>query len=95
MGWGGHEFQWRVNWLQQPGGANIGDVINQRLDVVTKIYTNSDPQQVLALLHQYSARYVYVGASERELYPSANLDRFASFLRVVYHADGVTIYAVP
>ncbi len=95
LGWGGHEFQWRVNWLQQPGGANIGDVINQRLDVVTKIYTNSDPQQVLALLHQYSARYVYVGAAERELYPSADLDRFASFLRVVYHADGVTIYAVP
>ena len=95
LGWGGHEFQWRVNWLQQPGGANIGDVVNQRLDAVTKIYTNTDSQQVLALLHQYSARYVYVGAAERELYPSANLDRFASFLRVAYHADGVTIYAVP
>lgn len=95
LGWGGHEFQWRVNWLQQPGGANISDVINQRLDVVTKIYTNTDSQQVLALLHQYSARYVYVGAGEHELYPSANLDRFATFLRVVYHANGVTIYAVP
>ena len=95
LGWGGHEFQWRVNWSQQPGGASIGDVIQQRLDDVTRIYTSADSQQVLALLHRYSARYVYVGAAERQLYSSADLERFASFLRVVYHADGVTIYAVP
>ena len=92
LGWDGHEVQWRVNWFQQPGH---GDMIGQRLDAVTRIYTDADSQRVLALLHQYSARYVYVGAAERELYPSTNLDRFAGFLRVVYQADGVTIYAVP
>jgi YYY domain-containing protein len=92
IGWGGHEFQWRVNWLQQPGR---GDVIRQRLDVVTRIYTNTSAQAVLALLHQYSVRYVYVGAAEHQIYPSANLGRFASFLRVVYHSNEVTIYAVP
>ena len=92
LGWDGHEVQWRYNWFQQPGR---GDMIGQRLDAVTQIYTSTDSQRVLALLHQYAARYVYVGAAERELYPSANLERFASFLRVVYHADGVTIYAVP
>ena len=100
MGWGGHEFQWRVNWVGPPQqgdgtGQRIDAVIKQRLDAVTQIYTNTDPQQVLALLHHYSARYVYVGAAERQLYQSADLERFATFLRVVYHADGVTIYAVP
>ena len=100
IGWGGHEFQWRVNWVAPPGqgdgtGQRIDAVVKQRLDAVTQMYTNSDPEQVLALLHHYSARYVYVGAAERQLYPSADLERFATFLRVVYHADGVTIYAVP
>jgi uncharacterized membrane protein len=92
MGWGGHEFQWRYNWLQQPGRA---DTIRQRLNAVAKIYTDTNDQQVLALLHQYSVRYVYVGAAERQLYPSADLGRFATFLHTVYHSADVTIYAVP
>ena len=92
MGWGGHELQWRYNWLQQPGRA---DTIGQRLNAVAKIYTDTNDQQVLALLHQYSVRYVYVGAAERQLYPSADLGRFATFLRTVYHSADVTIYAVP
>jgi len=92
MGWGGHELQWRYNWLQQPGRA---DTIGQRLNAVAKIYTDTNDQQVLALLHQYSVRYVYVGAAERQLYPTADLGRFATFLRTVYHSADVTIYAVP
>ncbi len=48
-----------------------------------------------SVLRQYNVRYVYVGAAERNLYPGANLDRFGSFLRVVYRHGGVTIYAVP
>ncbi len=92
MGWGGHELQWRYNWLEQPGR---GDTIGQRLNAVAKIYTDTSEQQVLDLLHQYSVRYVYVGAAERQLYPTADLGRFATFLRTVYHSADVTIYAVP
>ena len=92
MGWGGHELQWRYNWLEQPGH---GDIIGQRLNAVAKIYTDTSKQQVLDLLHQYSVRYVYVGAAERQLYPSADLGRFATFLRTVYRSTDVTIYAVP
>ncbi len=92
MGWGGHEVQWRYNWLQQPERANT---ITQRLDAVNQIYTNTNASQVLTLLHAYDVRLVYVGAGERATYPNADLTRFASFLRVVYSYDGVTIYAVP
>ncbi|HEV8192515.1 MAG TPA: DUF2298 domain-containing protein [Ktedonobacterales bacterium] len=93
LGWGGHEVQWRINWLAQPGR---GDIINQqRPDAVSQIYTNPDQHAVLALLHDYSARYVYVGLAERELYPQADLKRFDTFLHVVYNSGGVTIYQVP
>lgn len=92
MGWGGHETQWRYNWLLQPGRGNT---VGQRLDAVNQIYSNPNNNQVLALLHQYNVRFVYVGAGERLTYPNADLTRFSSFLRVVYAYDGVTIYAVP
>lgn len=95
MGWGGHEVQWRFNW-QEPGRDDtIGNVVDQRLNAVTQIYTSANTEQVLSLLHQYSVRYVYVGAAEHQLYPSADLERFATFLREVYHSSEVTIYAVP
>jgi YYY domain-containing protein len=95
MGWGGHEYQWRYNWVQQPGRGDITRIVRQRLDAVTKIYTDASAQHVLALLHQYTVRYVYVGVAEYQLYPTADLRRFATFLRVVYHSADVTIYAVP
>jgi len=92
LGWGGHELQWRINWLSAPAK---GDVLGQRLDAVTQIYTNPDKATVKRLLQQYSVRLIYVGAAERQTYPSANLDRFTTFLPVVYSREGVTIYAVP
>jgi uncharacterized membrane protein len=91
MGWGGHELQWRINWLAEPGR---GDVLGGRLDAVTQIYTNPDETTVKQLLRQYSVRLIYVGAAERQTYPSANLDRFAAFLPIIYQREGVTIYAV-
>jgi len=68
-------------------------VLGQRLDAVTQIYTNPDEAVVNRLLRQYSVRLIYVGAAERQMYPSAKLDRFAAF-PVVYSREGVTIYAV-
>jgi len=33
--------------------------------------------------------------AERNLYPTADLDRFGTYLHVVYKQDGISIYAVP
>jgi uncharacterized membrane protein len=92
LGWpGGHEGEWRATWLaQQPG-----DVFGERTNAINAIYTSVDEHTVMALLHAYHVRYVYVGAAERNLYPTADLTRFGTFLRTVYQRDGVTIYAVP
>ncbi len=92
LGWpGGHEGEWRINWppLQQT------DVFGERANAINTIYTSADQQTVLSLLHRYAVKYVYVGAAERNLYASANLDRFKTYLKIVYQRDGVTIYAVP
>jgi YYY domain-containing protein len=90
MGWGGHEVQWRVNWLAQPGHEAT---INQRLDAVNQIYTAAEQSTVMGLLRRYHVRLLYVGAAERQTYAGVDLDRYASYLTVVYQHAGVTIYA--
>jgi uncharacterized membrane protein len=91
LGWGGHEYQWRVNWLNDP--ANAAD-FNQRAADLDTIYTSTDAGLVMRLLHRYDASYLYVGTLEHQKYPKADLGRFAQFLTVVYQAEGVTIYRI-
>lgn len=85
MGWQGHEYQWRANQLDDK-------IFDQRLTDVDTIYSNPDSHQVLAMMAHYHAEYLYVGALEYLQYPDANLSRFASFMKIVYNAKGVTIY---
>jgi uncharacterized membrane protein len=92
LGWGGHEYQWRVNWLNDP--TNAADY-NRRAGDLDTIYTSTDSGLVMQLLHQYHAGYLYVGTLEQQKYPKADLSRFAQFLQLVYQAEGVTIYAIP
>ena len=92
MGWVGHEYQWRVNWLNNT--SNMTDFYRRGTDINT-IYTSTDSQVVLGLLTYYHVKYLYVGGLEISTYLGANLSRFRQFLPVVYSAQGVTIYEVP
>ncbi|HEX9036858.1 MAG TPA: DUF2298 domain-containing protein [Ktedonobacterales bacterium] len=92
VGWGGHEEQWRYNWFQR---ADRGGILSERLSDVSQVYTNPNSGAVLAILRRNHVQYVYVGAAERQTYPTANLDRFSDYLQVVYRDANVTIYAVP
>ena len=91
MGWVGHEYQWRANWLNN--GLNAADFDNRKSDVDT-IYTDPHQSVVMNLLTRYHVQYLYVGLLEQMKYPTANLHRFSSFLHSVYSANGVTIYQV-
>lgn len=91
MGWVGHEYQWRVTWLNNP--VNAVDFNSRQSDVQT-IYTSSNPNVVLDVMARYNAQYLYVGALERQEYPGANLSRFSAYMQIVYSANGVTIYKV-
>ncbi len=92
MGWAGHEYQWRVNWLND--SYNAADFYRRGADI-SAIYTNTNPETVLSLMKRYDARYLYVGSLEKTTYPQANLNRFSGFMQTVYSANGVTIYRVP
>jgi YYY domain-containing protein len=92
MGWAGHEYQWRVNWLNDAYNANV---FYGRGADISAIYTNPNPATVLSLMQRYDARFLYVGSLEKTTYPQANLNRFSRFMQTVYSANGVTIYMVP
>ncbi|WP_069805062.1 DUF2298 domain-containing protein [Thermogemmatispora onikobensis] len=91
MGWVGHEYQWRVNWLNNL--AYAAD-FNRRASDVATIYTSPQANVVRSLLTLYHVTYVYVGPLELAKYQTINLGHFPSFLQVVYSAEGVTIYKV-
>jgi uncharacterized membrane protein len=96
MAWVGHEYQWRVNWMTKDNNSTD---FNRRTSDIISIYTSSSQAEVLALLARYNAQYIYVGDLERlafsaTYYPNVNLTRFASFMKIAYQKDGVTIYQV-
>ena len=94
MGWIGHEYQWRVNWLNNPlNSVDFSNRTRQGNDIDT-IYTDPHPDVVLSMMARYHAEYLYVGALEQSKYPTINLHRFAAFMQVAYSAHGVTIYKV-
>jgi uncharacterized membrane protein len=91
MGWVGHEYQWRVNWLNRDFNSVE---FNRRSADIDSIYTDTRPAVVLSLMLRYQAQYLYVGSLEQAKYPNANLHRFSTFMKVVYSDYGVTIYQV-
>ena len=94
LGWpGGHEGEWRINWL--PQHPEVDSTFGDRLNAINQIYTDPNQDAVIALLHRYHARLIYVGAAERALYPTTDMRRFSAFMRVIYTRDGVTIYELP
>jgi YYY domain-containing protein len=91
MGWVGHEYQWRVNWLNNA----LNQVeFQRRSSDIDLIYTSPNASLVLSLMARYHAKYLYVGALEHQKYPATNLQRFSAFMQVAYKANGVTIYEV-
>ncbi|HKV59995.1 MAG TPA: DUF2298 domain-containing protein, partial [Ktedonobacteraceae bacterium] len=92
MGWLGHEYQWRVNWLNNV--YNAADFYKRGTDI-NAIYTSTDSRTVLGLLQHYQVKYLYVGSLEVTTYSGSDLGRFRQFMPIVYSAYGVTIYEVP
>lgn len=92
MGWVGHEYQWRVNWLNDSN--NAADFYS-RGTAINDIYMSKDPRTVLSTMARYQAEYLYVGNLEISTYSGYNLQRFGKFMTIVYSFDGVTIYKVP
>jgi uncharacterized membrane protein len=87
LGWVGHENQWR--------GTSV-ETDRRKADVDT-IFTTRDNALAQKLMNKYGVTYVYIGDIERETYAAsgnASLQKFASFMDVVYHNNSVTIYKI-
>jgi YYY domain-containing protein len=96
LGWAIHESQWRGNYDEQ--GLREPDVAT--------IYTTSDGQVALDLLHKWDVSYVILGSSELTYIQnvcnqlqgctiSTALKKFDLVLQPVFNQGQVTIYKVP
>ncbi|MBN1356406.1 hypothetical protein JXA40_09135 [bacterium] len=86
IGWANHENIWRDGSWQ---------MVNKRVNDVRTIYSTSDINLAGQLLNEYGIDYVYVGMLEREQYPNADFDKFASFMTKlldVEDSDGKMTY---
>jgi len=82
LGWEGHEIQWR--------GSN--ELLSGRREAVDRIYQHSTPSLAEELLRQYGVVYVVVGPREISQYGPDTIEKFASFMDVVFSRDRFVIY---
>ena len=88
-------------WADHVGEQRYSDQLLNRVTDIGIIYTTPDEVQAITLLRYYQVRFIYVGELERQAYTQQStigLDKFDHMvddtLRVVYRAQGVTIYEV-
>lgn len=91
IGWDWHQTQQRFGFRDQ---------VEERMQDLTRLYSDPRPEQALPLLSKYNVGLVYVGQLERAMYPEAGLRKFDEMvvrgeLELVYDAEGVRIYRVP
>ncbi len=97
LGWAVHESQWRGNYIEQ----------GKREPDIATIYSTSDGQAALDLLHKWAVSYVILGPSElgyiqklcdqpaRACTLGLALRKFDQVLQPVFSQGQVTIYKVP
>jgi len=90
-----------LGWADHVGEQRYSDQLLNRVTDIGIIYTTPDEVQAITLLRYYQVRFIYVGELERQAYTQQStigLDKFdhmvGDTLRVVYRAQGVTIYEV-
>ena len=90
-----------MGWADHVAEQRYSDQPLNRLTDIGIIYTTPDEIQAITLLRYYHVRYIYVGDLERQAYAqqtTTGLDKFDHMvghtLRIVYRAQGVTIYEV-
>ena len=97
LGWAVHESQWRGNYDEQ----------GKREPDIATIYTTSDGQTALDLLHKWNVSYIIVGTPElnyiqrlcsqpeRGCTMNTALRKFERVLQPVFNQGQMTIYKVP
>lgn len=88
IGWYFHEIQWRGDTPE-----NRSEFV-RRQDTVDSAYTSPDPNQVIAAMQEFGARYLVAGRVEMANYPGLMPD-YSAFLETVFEAGAYRVYAIP
>jgi len=84
VGWPVHEWLWRGSY----------DEAGKRIPEVATVYESSDLQAVRDVLKKYNVSYIFVGALEKEKYPTMNVEKFNRLGRVVFESGETKIYKI-
>lgn len=84
IGWPFHEAQWRG------GGGLLG---SRETDIAT-LYSSRQPDEIMRIINQYHIDYIYIGDLEQAAYGVGPIDKYLSFMTVLYQDQGVTILGV-
>ncbi len=105
IGWENHEQQWRGSTFN--AAANIvydstGKRVGGRTESEATLYNSTNWADAQTVIQQYGITYIYVGPTERRIYDSAGLAKFATLTPVcssgdvaVYATDSIGALAVP
>ncbi|MHB9031795.1 MAG: DUF2298 domain-containing protein [Anaerolineae bacterium] len=87
LGWPGHERQWRGS----------GDIVRERREVINRIYSSKDSQEVMTLLQANHVAYLFVSPREMAIYQfgAERLAWYGTFLEPVYTAHETYLYQAP
>ncbi len=85
LGWRTHEWLWRSD---ATGG--FPQIVSEREQAVSTIYTSTDSQEVQRLLEAYEVEYIFVGDSERDsekFTEEVNEELLRSLGEIVFETD--------
>jgi YYY domain-containing protein len=86
LGWDQHEAQWR--------GEAYGRMAQGRAEAIEKVYRTGSPDEIAAVLAEWSIDYVFVGPAEIENYgiTSFRLDEMGAGMDTVFSRGQVRIF---
>jgi hypothetical protein len=81
-----------INWPHSHGFNRGEDNVFRRLEDVKKLYQGDD-EEILAILNQYQASYVFYGPEEKNKFPEAeNRWKTSQVLKEIYDKGSIKIY---
>ncbi len=97
LGWTVHEWLWRNSYdvPNPPADPNvIYEVPAPRIVEVQTLYETADITETRRLLQKYTIEYVFLGALERQKYPSLNEEKWNHLGERIFSHDSTMIYRV-
>jgi uncharacterized membrane protein len=86
LGWANHELVWR--------GSEIAEETDRRKELVQRLYSSGDSEEVRLLAREAGATLIAVGSLERRDFPASSLAAVAAAGDILVDQDGALLVAV-